>query len=110
MLDENRILLLLEDAQKRHKDMMANGRLTAEQAVQKAKLEERIDVLKAIAGEESKQELRDALKDMRVTEWEILRGSIMVMEQILVARGFTNQEEIYANLINVIKHMRERNV
>lgn len=108
MLDENRILLLLEDAHKRHKVLNSSHKLTPEQNVQKVRLEERIDVLKAVSGEESKSELRDALKEMKTTEWELLRASILVIEQVLVARGFTNQEEIYSNLINVIKHMRER--
>jgi hypothetical protein len=109
MLDENRLTLMLEDYKNQLKALSSITTPSGEQTLQMVKLKERIELIKVIVGEERKKVLFDQMKDMNLTEWEIVRGSILVIENLLINRGFTNQEELQRNLIQVIKHLRDRN-
>lgn len=107
MLDETRITSILEECRKKLRSLETVAKETPDDVMSKVILKEKIDLLNVILGEERKRNLRDQVKKLDVTELEVLRGSILVIEQLLVARGFTNQEEITSNLIAVIKHLRE---
>ena len=106
MLDETRVLLLLEDHKKEARTLSDKTNLTPEEFVELGRLNDRIDLLKLIVGEDRKKELFLQLKEMKITDIEVIKGSIYVLEQILIARGFTNKEEIQKNLLAVIKLMR----
>lgn len=109
MLDETRTLLLIEDTKKDIRTLSDKKSLSSEESLQLVKLNERLDTLKFIAGEDRKKELYKQLLDLKITDIEVIKASIYVLEQILIARGFTNKEEIQQSLISVIKMMREKN-
>jgi len=110
MIDENRLTLMLEDYKNQLKALSSTTNPSGEQTLQMVKIKERIDLIKVIIGEERKKILFDQMKEMNLTEWEIVRGSILVIENLLISRGFTNQEELQRNLIQVVKHLRDRNI
>lgn len=107
MLDENRLLSLLDDYQKKLRSLEAVAKETPDDVMAKAILREKINLLGIVLGEDRKRLLRDEIKKLDVSELEILRGSILVIEQILITRGLTNQEDITSNLLAVIKRLRE---
>ena len=109
MIDENRLTLMLEDYKNQLKTLSSTPNPSGEHTLQMVKIKERIDLIKVIIGEERKKVLFEQMKEMNLTEWEIVRGSILVIENLLISRGFTNQEELQRNLIQVVKHLRDRN-
>jgi hypothetical protein len=111
MIDENRLTLMLEDYKNQLNALSSSTpNPSGEQTLQMVKIKERIDLIKVIIGEERKKILFDQMKEMNLTEWEIVRGSILVIENLLITRGFTNQEELQRNLIQVVKHLRDRSI
>jgi len=107
VLDESRLGMMLEQSKKVLKTLEGVTSPTAEDVLQKIKVQERIDVLEIILGDERKKEIKAKLREMKVSEWEVLRGSILVLEQIIISRGFTNQEELQTNLLKAIEYMRK---
>lgn len=109
MLDENKLLLLLEECRKEARIISDKTSQTPEELEKLIRLNERIDTLRFVIGEDRKKDLYSQLKEMKVTDLEVIKGSIYVLEQVLISRGFTNKEEIQKNLIAVIKLMRGNN-
>lgn len=108
MLPEPKIKALLRDAESRLRVLNGNPNPNNEQATQIVNLQARVASLKEVLGEEHKAMVRDQLRELKITEYEAMKGAVLVLEQILIARGFTNEEELQVNLINVVKFLRGR--
>lgn len=109
MIDEFNLIALLEQTRKDARLLSSKKSLTDEENLNLIKLNERIETLKVVIGEDRKKELYSQLKDMKITDLELLKASIYVVEQVLISRGLTNREEIQKSLITVIKSIREKN-
>jgi hypothetical protein len=109
VLTETRIKTVISETKKELTELESKTNPSGDDTVKIIKLKERIETLKVILGEERKNMLKEAIKDMCMTESEVIRGSILVIESILVQRGFATEEELQTNLINIVKHLRGRN-
>jgi hypothetical protein len=107
MMDEARLGMMLEQTKNLLKTLDGVTNPTSEDVLQKIKVQERIFLLETILGDERKKEIKAKLREMKVSEWEVLRGSILVVEQILISRGFTHQEELQTSLLKAIEYMRK---
>lgn len=110
MLTETRIKTVLLETKKELTELESKTNPSGDDTVKIIKLKERIETLKVILGEERKNIIKETIRDMAMTEAEVLRGSILVLESILIQRGFATEEELQANLISIVKHLRGRNV
>ena len=106
-MDEARLGMMLEQSKNLLRTLEGVTSPTSEDVLQKIRIQERIELLETVLGDERKREIKSRLREMKVSEWEVLRGSILVLEQILVSRGFTNQEELQTNLLKAIEYMRK---
>lgn len=107
MLDEARLGMMLEQSKNTLRTLEGIVTPSSEDVLQKIKVKERIELLEMVLGGDKKREIKAKLREMKASEWEVLRGSILVLEQILVSRGFTNQEELQTNLLRAIEYMRK---
>jgi len=108
MLDETHLLSLLEKTRKDARALSDKSKLSEAENLHLIKLNERIDTLKLVVGEDRKKELFQTLKDLKITDSELIKASIYVIEQLLIARGFTDKEEIQRNLLAVVRSFREK--
>lgn len=109
MLNEAKVRLILAESRNELAELEAKTNPTGDETVKIIRLTERIETLKVIVGDERKTLIKDKIKEMNMTEHEVIRGSLLVLESLLVQRGFTTEEEIQTSLINVVKHLRSRN-
>lgn len=108
MLDETNLMSLLEQTRKDARTLSDKSKLSEAESLYLVKLNERIDTLKLVVGEDRKKELYKTLKEMKITDSELIKASIYVLEQVLISRGFTSKEEIQLNLLAVIRSFREK--
>lgn len=109
MLNENKIRTALAETRKELAELESKTEPTGDDTVRIIKLKERVETFRVVLGDERKALIKDKIKEMGMSEVEVLRGSILVLESILVQRGFTTEDELQASLINVVKHLRSRN-
>lgn len=109
MLNELKVRTALSEAKSELIELESKTNPSGDDTVKIIKLKERIETLKVVLGDERKALIKDKIREMGMSEGEVLRGSILVLESILVQRGFTTEEELQASLINVVKHLRSRN-
>lgn len=109
MLNETRIKSVLADTKKELTELESKTNPSGDDTVKIIRLKERMETLRVILGEERKSIIKETIRDMNMTEAEVMRGSLLVLESILVQRGFATEEELQASLINVVKHLRSRN-
>lgn len=109
MLTETRIKTVLTETKKELTELESKTNPSGDDTVKIIRLKERIETLKVILGEERKSIIKETIRDMAMTESEVVRGSILVLESILIQRGFATEEELQTSLINIVKHLRGRN-
>lgn len=108
MLEENKLLIILNDSIKQLRTLDASPN-SDENKLERIKLKERIGTLSVVLGEERKKYLQKQITDLNVTENEAMKASLLVLEQLLIARGFTNREEMTIQMISAVKNLREKN-
>lgn len=108
MLDEINLISLLEQTRKDARLLSGKAKLTEEESLNLVKLNERISTLSLVVGEDRKKDLYLQLKDMKITDIELIKASLYTLEQILISRGLTDKETIQKSLIAVIRSFREK--
>lgn len=109
MLTETRIKTVLSETKKELTELESKTNPSGDDTVKIIKLKERIETIKVILGEERRNILKETIREMNMSESEVIRGSILVLEGLLVQRGFATEEELQTNLINIVRHLRGRN-
>ena len=108
MIDEINLIALLEQTRKDARILSDKKKLSDVENLHLVKLNERISTLSLIVGEDRKKDLYHQLKEMKITDIELIKASIFVLEQTLISRGLTDKESIQKNLIAVIRSFREK--
>jgi hypothetical protein len=109
VLNEARLRTVLADTKKELTDLESKTNPSGDDTVKIIRLKERIETIRVILGDERKSIIKETIRDMNMTEAEVIRGSLLVLESILVQRGFATEEELQTSLINLVKHLRSRN-
>jgi len=109
VLTETRIKTVLSETKKELTELESKTNPSGDDTVKIIKLKERIETIKVILGEERRNILKETIREMNMSESEVIRGSILVLEGLLVQRGFATEEELQTNLINIVRHLRGRN-